>query len=123
MYVDKQATIGETIAWIFAVPSIVFAVFIGPYLPNILYKFEPMFKSLNAKLPGITIFMLDHGSWLLPIIPIIVSIAMVFGIVTVKSNWWKIIISVIGNKIIIAMVGTMVLSIVYPILELQKTLS
>jgi len=122
-YVDKPATIGEAIAWIFAVPTIVFAVFIGPYLPHVLNKFEPMFKMLNAKLPGITIFMLTHGSWFLPIVPIIVSVAMIFGIIKVRSNWMKIIIAVVGNKIVIAMVGTMILSIIYPILELQKTLS
>jgi type II secretory pathway component PulF len=119
---SKPATLGDVIAWIIGIPVLFSSIFCFK-IPFIIPKFVPMFMSLHAKLPAITVFVLSAPGFIWVVIPLAVSVIMVRILLTTSNDKFKVITAVIASTIVWGLIGTVILGIYVPILELQKQLS
>ena len=122
-FLDRQPTMADVIAWVLAVPAIFLGITVCPYMLRVVPRFEGMFKSLNAKLPGVTIFILEHGWWFFTVLPFAVVAGMLWVLLKSDNGSHKVGAAFVAGQIILAIAGTAVVGIFYPILELQKQLT
>ncbi len=119
---SRPATLGDVIAWIFAISTCA-ASLACLKLPFIIPKFTPMFESLHAKLPPITMLVLCIPGFVWAVVPICISCLLIKILLTTQRDGLKVIAAVSAQAIVWAMIGAVVLGILCPILELQKQLS
>lgn len=119
-FLDRQPTMADVIAWVLATPAIIMGLTACPYMLRVVPKFEPMFMSLNAKLPGITIFILTQGWWFFVILPFAIVAGLLFVLVRSSNGLVKVISAFVAGQIVLGIIGSAVVGIFYPILELQK---
>lgn len=123
LFLDKPATIGDSIAWGLSVFMTSFHVVLGRVATTALPKFEPMFASIGGDMPGITKFALRWLDllWLLGwILPIGMLLFAYFNHI---NRRWMLIGCLFTGYAYLKVIFTCLLAIILPILEMQKALS
>ena len=122
-YLNRQATIGDVISIMIAIPAIGTGILGCPYMLNVFPKFEKMFASLNAKLPLITTIILNNYIWIYTVIPIICSLTLIYFLCKSNNQILKVVLSILCLLINMTLIQVAVMAIFIPIMELQKQLN
>ena len=122
-YLNRQATIGDVLSIMIAIPAIGTGILGCPYMLNVFPKFEKMFASLNTKLPLITTIILNNYIWIYTVIPIICSLTLIYFLYKSNNQILKIVLSILCLLVNMTLIQVAVMAIFIPILELQKQLN
>jgi hypothetical protein len=125
-HLDRPATIGDVIAWVLAVPTVVLGLYGCPFTGAQVPKFMTMFDALHAKLPTMTILVLSAAryQWFFYILlPYAIVGVMLAVLVRAERGAVKVITAAVAGFIVLQIVLTTIVAIVWPIMELQKQLS
>jgi type II secretory pathway component PulF len=122
-YLQGKANICDVIAWTMAAPAIAVGCICCPSLIQAFPKFKNMFLSLNAKLPPITVFLMDNNWWFCSFLPIGISIGIIIALMKNHNKSISVVVSALGFVLNWGIFSTAVSAIFLPIIELQKQLT
>jgi type II secretory pathway component PulF len=125
-FLDRPATMADVIAWIVAVPTVGLGAWVVPMAGNVIPKFKTAFDALHARLPPVTVVVLaasQYGWIFFNLLPCAVVAAMVVMLVRAKTGGEKIGVVAAAALFIALLLGTLVVAIAWPWIELQKQLA
>lgn len=121
-FLSRGATISDVVALFMLCFASIFLCLACPWAASAIDNFEPMFISLGAELPPITVMTLSYGWWA----GIVVAPCFCLGAWAwyrfTESDWMKIVIGACALTIGWTICSGIPMGIFFPILELQKNL-
>ena len=85
-------------------------------------RVELELMNLNAKLPAITAFMLNHAWWLLTIIPVAIVLLLLYVVFTASSAIFRVGVAAAACMLICAIAGLAYVATTHHLAELQQRL-
>ncbi|MEK7412882.1 MAG: hypothetical protein AAB263_06165 [Planctomycetota bacterium] len=82
----------------------------------------PILFGLQAKLPGVTALFVNHGWWLLTIIPTALVLLLLYIVWTASSAMFRVSVAAIICVVVCALAGLAYTATKYPLEEIQKQL-